>query len=195
MLGALPRLLIGLEPEGLGLPSPASRSCAQRSDGPIPTSASRSLARLLEVHRSRRLQIPAGDRIDQPGQLLDHLGVELEHRPARYQLASPDPAADARHPQARPAPDGGLFGQPVRQASSATPPGPCVLASLAAHSRRRRLSHSGPNTASTRRSSPQRHDRVPPTTAQAPARNVILHPCPKPFTQRPENQQLMISER
>ena len=80
---------------------------------------------------------------------------------------------------------------PVTRASSATPPGPCILASLAAHNRRRRSSHSAPNKrqrsatfASAARSSAAANRSGFGTPLHSP-------PAPKPLSITPRNPTLV----
>ena len=142
MLGSLTRLLVGLKPEPLPL-----EQLSERALGDLMTHPHQRLAKLGQARGrppQRRLGIPSRRGIDQPIQIPDHRRVDLNDRPA--------PTTSSPHLATLQALAALKLGQPATdcllgkaRATSATPPGPCVLASLAAQIRRLRSSHSGPN--------------------------------------------------
>ena len=105
MLGALTRLLVGLQPKPLGL-----QQLPQRPFGDLVSHPDQRVAQLpkaLGTPAQRRLRIPARGRLDQPIQILNHRRIRLDHRPAATTLPAHLPALEplAALQLRQPAPD------------------------------------------------------------------------------------------
>jgi hypothetical protein len=94
----------------------------------------------------RRLGIPARDRIDQPLEIREQrrivLGQRLAAPPGRRTRPGSTRSPDSSSASPRRTVSSEI---PVARTTAPTPPGPCELASAAAHNRRRRSSNSGAN--------------------------------------------------